>query len=76
MTVDLEYPEEKHDLHSDYPLAPEKMLIEYDMLSPYQQGLKEDLNYRNLKLYLKLGMKLTVGQESWPCNKHANVSLK
>ena len=46
MEVDLEYPSELHDLHSDYPLAPEKMLISHDMLSPYQQELKEDLQYK------------------------------
>ena len=46
LEVDLEYPKELHDLHSDYPLAPEKMLISHEMLSPYQQQLKEDLGYK------------------------------
>ena len=31
--VDLEYPDELHYLHNDYPLAPEKLAISYDMLS-------------------------------------------
>ena len=35
LEVDLEYPKELHDLHSDSPLAPEKMLISHEMLSPY-----------------------------------------
>jgi len=33
--VDLEYPEELHDLHNDYPCAPGKMLVKDDMLSDY-----------------------------------------
>ena len=41
LEVDLEYPEELHSLHSDYPLAPEKMIVTEDMLSPYCRRLKE-----------------------------------
>ena len=81
LEVDLEYPEELHDLHNDYPLAPEKILITDDMLSKYCKDLKDSenissgrvhklvpnlrnkekyvLHYRNLQLYLSLGMKLT-----------------
>ena len=50
LEVDLEYPKELHDLHSDYPLAPEKMLITHEMLSPYQQSLKEELGYKPAKV--------------------------
>ena len=35
LEVDLEYPDELHVLHNDYPLAPEKFAILYDMLSDY-----------------------------------------
>ena len=35
LEVDLEYPEELHLLHNDYPLAPEKPAIPYHMLSDY-----------------------------------------
>ena len=35
LNVDLEYPDELHVLHNDYPLAPEKLVIPYDMLTDY-----------------------------------------
>ena len=41
---DLKYPRELHELHSDYPLAPEKMKVMPNMLSPYCQQLVEQLN--------------------------------
>ena len=81
LEVDLEYPSELHDLHNGYPLAPEKLEINQNMLSKYffnianKYGIKiggvnklvPDLgnkskyvvHYRNLQLYLSLGMKLT-----------------
>ena len=35
LEVDLEYPEELHKLHNEYPLAPEKLIVSDDMLSDY-----------------------------------------
>ena len=37
--VDFKYPDELHYLHDDYPLAPEKLAIPYDMLSNYCKKL-------------------------------------
>ena len=37
--VDLEYPDELHQMHNDYPLAPEKLEVKYEWLSQYQQKL-------------------------------------
>ena len=80
LEVDLDYPEELHDLHNDYPLAPEKLKVNKNMLSEYCQKISEKFNissgqvhklittlnkkekyilhYRNLQLYLSLGLKL------------------
>ena len=38
--VDLEYPEELHDLHNDYPYAAEKIKVTDDMLSDYCNEIK------------------------------------
>ena len=35
LEVDLNYPEELHDVHNDYSMAPEKIKKEDEMLSPY-----------------------------------------
>ena len=81
LEVDLEYPNELHELHNDYPLAPEKLAVSSDMLSKYCKKIADKyeikvgdvkklipnlgnktnyvLHYRNLQLYLSLGMKLT-----------------
>ena len=35
LEVDLEYSDKLHELHNDYPLAPEKLAVSSDMLSKY-----------------------------------------
>ena len=37
--VDLQYPESLHDLHNDYPLAPEHMKVKKGMLSQYNKDV-------------------------------------
>ena len=81
LEVDFEYPEELHELHNDYPLAPEKLAGSSDTLLKYCKEIagkyeikvgdvkklipnldnktKYMLHYRNLQLYLFLGMKLS-----------------
>ena len=80
LEVDLKYLNESHELHNDYPLAPEKRTVTNDILSNYCKGIADKydikvgdvkklipnlgnktkyvLHYRNLQLYLTLGMKL------------------
>ena len=41
LEVDLEYPSKLHDLHNDYPLAPEKVKVSKDMLSDYCSSIAE-----------------------------------
>ena len=42
LEVDLEYSDELHELHNDYPLAPEKLKINHDMLSNYCSNIAND----------------------------------
>ena len=43
LEVDLEYPEQLHDRHSDYTLAPETMTVPEQWLSSYQRTLVDRL---------------------------------
>ncbi len=60
LEVDLEYPKNLHDLHNEYPLAPEKLTIgKVEKLIPnLNDKSKYVLHHENLKLYLKMGLKL------------------
>lgn len=76
LEVNLEYPKDLHQLHNDYPLAPERVKVDKSMLSDYNLQFnnksfteklipnlydkkKYILHYKNLELYLSLGLKLT-----------------
>ena len=79
LEVDLEYPEDLHEEHNAYLLAPERMVVQKSWMSDYQHNLlgvgvapteveklvpnlrnkdRYVLHYRNLQLYLSLGMRL------------------
>ena len=60
LEVDLEYPRGLHDLHNDYPLAPERLKINnVEKLIPNLWDKKKYIvHHENLKLYLELGLKI------------------
>jgi len=39
LEVDLEYPDHLHEAHNSFPLAPERLNINRQMLSPYAKGM-------------------------------------
>ncbi|XP_072033599.1 uncharacterized protein [Amphiura filiformis] len=61
LEVDLEYPKELHDHHNDYPLAPERLLVnKVEKLIPNLNNKKKYVvHHEALKQYLELGLKLT-----------------
>ena len=46
LQVDLDYPENLHEDHSDFPMAPAKIKIKEEMLSPYCLEIKEENNIK------------------------------
>ena len=61
LEVDLEYPKELHDLHNDYPLAPERLKIGgIEKLIPNLYDKKNYVvHHKTLKQYESLGLKIT-----------------
>ena len=61
LEVDLEYPKNLHDLHNDYPLAPEQIMVNKTSKLIPNLGDKKKyvLHYEDLRQCLKLGLKLT-----------------
>ena len=61
LKVDLEYPEYLHDLHNDYPLAPERIKIRnVEKLIPnLNSKTNYVVNYENSKLHESLSLKIT-----------------
>ena len=59
-SIQNQYPKSLHDLHNDYPLAPEQIGVnKIDKLIPNLWDKKKYiLHYENLKQYLSLGSKL------------------
>ena len=68
----MHYPAKLHNQHDDYPLAPELLVIDREMYSPTQQSVPQKkltpnirdktkyvVHYRNLKLYVQLGLVIT-----------------
>ena len=61
LEVDLEYPENLHDLHNDYPLCPEKVKCKngVEKLIPnLRDKTKYVLHYKNLIQCLDMGLKI------------------
>ena len=56
LEVDLEYPEDLHDLHNDYPLAPERV---EKLIPNLNNKARYVVHYENLKLYESLSLKIT-----------------
>ncbi|XP_072048611.1 uncharacterized protein [Amphiura filiformis] len=61
LEVDLEYPKELHDLHNDFPLAPERLIVnKVEKLIPnLNDKEKYVIHHVALKQCLELGLKLT-----------------
>ena len=58
--VDLQYPDELHDLHNDYTLAPEKLETGYNMLPSFCNGISNEYDVKDggfNKLFPNLGNK-------------------
>ena len=80
LEVDLDYLDELHEMHNDYPLPSEILKISHNIVSNYSNNIANDyeikignvnklvpnlgnkgiyvLHYKNLQLYLPLGMAL------------------
>ena len=61
LEVDLEYPKKLWETHNDYPLAPEKMIVNgvEKLICHFKPRKNYVVHYRNLRQYLEMGMRIT-----------------
>ena len=61
LEVDLEYPQELHDEHNEYPLAAERLKVDKvnKLIPNLMNKEKYVVHHKNLKQYFDLGLKLT-----------------
>jgi hypothetical protein len=61
LEVDLEYPKTLHDLHNEYPLAPESIIVnKANKLIPNLNNKKNYVvHHGNLKIYESMGLNIT-----------------
>ena len=79
LEVDLEYPNELHDLHKDYPLAPEKLEINQNMLSKYCSNIASKYGIKVggvNKLVLNLGNKSKYVAHYRNLHLHLSLGMK
>ena len=59
--VDLEYPHDLWETHNDYPVAPERMIVNgvEKLICHVKPRKNYVVHYRNLRQYLEMGMKIT-----------------
>ena len=79
LEVDLEYPNELHELHNDYPLAPNKIAVSSDMLSNYCKKIadKYEIKVGDVKnLTLNLGNKTNYVVHYRNLQLHSSLEMK
>ena len=69
--VDLEYPLDLWKSHNDYPLAPEKMIVNgvEKLICHFKPRKNYVVHYRNLRQYLEMGMRITAVQRGISFNQ-------
>ena len=76
LEVDLEYPDELHKLHKDYPLAPEKRAVSSDMLSKYCKKIANKYEYDVKKSIPNLGNKTNYVVHYKNLQLHLSLGMK
>ena len=83
--VDLEYPPDLWKSHNDYPLSPEKMIVNgvEKLICHFKPRKNYVVHYRNLRQYLEMGMRLTAvykgisfNQSSWNLTSERILNLE
>ena len=82
--MDLKYPKELHDLHNNFPLAPERLITNRveKLIKNLNDEEKYILSHRTLKQYLNLGSRIkkihrriSFKKEPW-LKKHIKLNTK